>query len=103
MKILWSDFALTKLDEIFDYYCEKAGEKIALNLIKSIQKKVEELNNAPLIGQAEPLLINEKEDFRYLVCKSYKIIYDFDKGKNVIRIWHIFHTKQNPKKLRKFK
>jgi len=36
LKIIWSEFAETQLDDIYDYYEKKAGAKIAKKLIIEI-------------------------------------------------------------------
>ena len=44
----------------------------------------------------EELLNFRNEDFRYLIEGKFKIIYCVDK--ETIRIYSVFHTKQNPEK-----
>jgi len=36
LKIIWSEFAETQLDEIYEYYEKEAGSKIAKKLIYSV-------------------------------------------------------------------
>jgi hypothetical protein len=51
------------------------------------------------IGQREALLLDRKEEFRYLVHSNYKIIYWVNKDKNRIEITDIFDTRQSPAKI----
>ena len=37
-EVVWSDFAETQLDEIFEYYKKKAGERVSIKLIRGIIK-----------------------------------------------------------------
>ena len=55
------------------------------------------------IGQKEELLLDRKENFRYLVFKKYKIIYWFNKDKNRIEISDVFDARQNPIKIKRQK
>jgi len=55
------------------------------------------------IGQKEELLIERKEEFRYLVFKNYKIIYWFNIVKNRVEITDVFDARQNPIKLKRQK
>lgn len=75
MKILWSDFALAELEEIFDYYQAKASLMVARSLVKAIIQKTLILESNPLVGVKESLLSDRPNEYRYLVYKNYKIIY----------------------------
>ena len=97
IKILWSDSALAELEEIFDYHKTKASSSIARNLVKLIVQKAQTLESNPFVGVKEPLLSNRPFEYRYLVVKSYKIIYRFND--NLIRINTVFDCRQNPDKL----
>ena len=56
LNIIWSEFAETQLDEIYDYYEKKAGTKVAKKLVRGIINEPKKLINLPLIGQKEELL-----------------------------------------------
>ena len=51
MKIAWSHFAETQLDEIYDYYLKKAGEKTASNLVVSIIRQADYLQGVQMREQ----------------------------------------------------
>lgn len=76
-KIIWSDFAETQLDKIFDYYEKKASLRVATKLVKGIINVPKKLIKAPYIGQEEELLKDRKIQYRYLVFKNYKLIYSY--------------------------
>ena len=97
IKILWSDSALTELEEIFDYHKAKASSDIARNLVKSIIQKTQILESNPFLGVKEPLLSERSFEYRYMVEKNYKIIYRFND--NIIRINTVFDCRQNPARL----
>jgi plasmid stabilization system protein ParE len=60
LKIIWSEFAETQLDEIYNYYEKKASTRIAKKLLKEIIKEPKKLIKTPYIGQEEELLKGEK-------------------------------------------
>lgn len=58
------------------------------------------LEKQAYIGQKEELLSERLLGFRYLVLKSYKIIYWINEPKNRIDIAHVFDIRQDPFKIR---
>jgi plasmid stabilization system protein ParE len=64
IEIFWTKFAQDKLDRIYVYYKNVAGDKVAKNLIQSIIKQTINLANHPEMGQKEVLLSNRPETFR---------------------------------------
>lgn len=103
LKIIWSDFAETQLDEIYEYYKKKASPSVAKKLLKGIINEPNKLIKAPQIGQEEELLKNRKTEYRYLVYKNYKLIYSVDTENGFIKIADVFDTRQNPPKLKRTK
>ena len=103
LKIIWSNFAETQLDEIYKYYEKKASSRIAKKLIKEIINEPRKLIKTPHIGQVEELLKQRKIEYRYLVFKNYKLIYSVDMEKGFIKIVDVFDTRQNPPKLKRTK
>jgi plasmid stabilization system protein ParE len=55
-QIIWSDFAETQLDEIFDFYEKNASVRVAKKLLRGIIIAPKMLIKAPYIGQEEELL-----------------------------------------------
>ncbi|SDY16303.1 Plasmid stabilization system protein ParE [Lutibacter oricola] len=99
LKIIWSEFAETQLDEIYEYYEKKASSNVAKKLVKGIINEPIKLLNTPKIGQKEELLQQRKINYRYLIYKNYKLIYSIDTEKGFIKIADVFDTRQNPIKI----
>jgi len=98
MIIKWSQLSERQLKEIFDYYSFEISPRIARKIINKIIVKVSLLENNPLVGQKEELLIDYEEDFRYLIGSNYKIIYWGDE--NNITIASVFDCRQNHHKMK---
>lgn len=103
LQIIWSEFAETQLDEIYEYYERKAGSRIAKRLIKGIINEPKKLIKMPDIGQEEELLKERINQYRYLVFKNYKLIYSVDNENGLIKIADVFDTRQSPPKLKRTK
>jgi toxin ParE1/3/4 len=97
IKILWTDFALFQLEEIYDFYKIYANTGIAKKLVKSIVEDSIKLQSNPFIGAKEPLLAGRIFEYRYLVKQKHKIIYRFNN--NLVTIISVFDTRQNPRKI----
>ena len=102
-KIIWSEFAETQLDEIFDYYKKEASLKVAKKLLKDIINESKKLTDTPEIGQVEELLEQRRICYRYFIFKNYKLIYSVDKENGFIKIADVFDTRQNPPKIKRTK
>lgn len=50
LQIIWSGFAETQLDEIYEYYEKKASPRIAKKLVNGIINESQKLIQSPLIG-----------------------------------------------------
>ena len=102
-KVIWSNFAEEKIDEIYEYYKLEASIRISKNLISNLVDATIILSNNPYVGQIEELLVERGEKYRYLLHKNYKIIYSVDINKGLIKIADIFDTRQNPIKIKRNK
>jgi len=102
-EIIWSDQAEIELDKIFEYYNEFASLRVAQNLLKDIIKEPNKLLSNPEISQREDLLLDRENEYRYLVCGNYKLIYSIDKEAKLIKIADVFDTRQNPTKIKRTK
>ena len=103
LKILWTDFAKSELNRIYIFYLDHAGSRIAKNETKKIAKATILLKKKPEIGQVEEFLKGRSHEFRYLVHQSFKIIYWVNWELNQVEIVDVFHTRQNPKKMKRTK
>lgn len=99
LKIIWSEFAETQLDQIYEYYEKKASPRIAKELVKGIINEPKKLIEKSYIGQKEVLLKRRKIEYRYIIFKNYKLIYSLDYEAGVIKISDVFDTRQNPIKI----
>lgn len=100
-KILWTDFAINQLKDIFDYHLIKASPNIAQRLVQKIIDATIILENNPKSGRKEDLLVDRSQEFRFIVVKNYKIIYWIDFEFNIINVSMVFDTRQNPVKIGK--
>lgn len=98
LRVFWTDTAIFQLEDIFKYYKDKAGIKIARKLVKQIIDRTIQLEKNPDSGHIEPLLSERKFIYRYLVEGNYKIIYW--KQDNYINIATVFDCRQNPGKMK---
>ncbi|WP_341225251.1 type II toxin-antitoxin system RelE/ParE family toxin [uncultured Arcticibacterium sp.] len=103
LKVIWSEFAENQLDKIYAYYEKKASPQIAKKLLQGIVNEPEKLRKSPLIGQEEELLKERDIHYRYLIFKSYKLIYYVDTENGFIKIADVFDTRQNPTKIKRTK
>ncbi|HLV70228.1 MAG TPA: type II toxin-antitoxin system RelE/ParE family toxin [Xanthomarina sp.] len=97
MKIIWTDFAIENLKDIFDYYAENASKKIAHKVRKQILDTSMQLLNNSESGQIEFHLQNLNQNHRYLLSGNYKIIYRIID--NLIIINDVFDTRREPIKM----
>jgi toxin ParE1/3/4 len=101
--VIWSEFAETQLDGIFEYYKHEANTRVAKKLLKELINEADKLSKTPNIGQIEELLNKRVIQYRYLVYKNYKLIYSIDTKSANIKITDIFDTRQNPTKIERTK
>lgn len=100
MEITWSDTAKFQLKEIYDYYREVAGVKVAKSIKNKLIKKPQILTKQPDIGQLEDNTAVKGREFRYLVEGHHKIVYKVYSDQTTILIAAVFDTRQNPSSLR---
>ncbi|HWZ21786.1 MAG TPA: type II toxin-antitoxin system RelE/ParE family toxin [Cytophagaceae bacterium] len=99
-KVTFTPFALNCIKEIFDYTFEQSkSDKIAQKLVDSILKKIKLLIHHPELGKQEELLIDTKKIYRFIIDGNYKILYRIIDNNNIV-ITDVFHTKQNPDKIK---
>ena len=102
-KIIWSDQAENELDKIFEYYTESASIFVAKDILKEIIEEPNRLILSPEISQREEMLLDREIEYRYLICKNYKLIYSIDVKAKFIKIADVFDTRQNPSKIKRTK
>lgn len=97
MKIVWTDFAIENLKQIFEYYSVKVNKKVAHKIRKQILDTAKQLVHNPESGQIEYNLKTLKENHRYLVSGNYKLIYRVSHNEVIIN--DVFDARQNPVKM----
>jgi len=97
MKILWTDFAIASLADIYKYYKENANVQVARKIRTSIFSATKHLTKHPQSGQVELTLERLEEEHRYVSQGNYKIVYkQVSEG---ILITDVFDTRQDPLKI----
>ena len=89
-QIIWSQFAESQLNEIFDYYKNKASLTVATKLVRGIINAPIKLIKAPYIGKEEELLKGRTTQYRFIVYKNYKLIYSIDQEQDFMKIDDVF-------------
>lgn len=84
MKIVIEKLAKQELMQI-KWYIEQDSEFYANKTVKEINKRIDNLLLFPEMGK----VINEKQNIRQIIYKSYKILYRFNSEN--IYILHIIH------------
>lgn len=71
------------------WYIEQDSEFYANKTVSEINKRIQNLLLFPEMGK----VINEKQNMRQIIYKSYRILYRFNSNK--IYILHIIHHSRN--------
>ncbi len=103
LTIYWTRLAEDKLEDIYNYYKTKASLRVAKKLVNGIIGATIDLDKNPTIGQREELLAGRQQEFRYIIYKSYKIIYWVDQQRQRLIIANVFDCRQNPSKMDEIK
>ena len=100
-EIIWSYHAENELDLIFRDYSEVAGSLVAKKIVREIVSEPNKLCGNPKLGQCEEWLLHRPIEYRYLVCRQFKLIYSIDFNMKWIKIADVFDTRQNPEKMKR--
>ena len=95
MKIEWRDKSIEELQAIYDYIYFRSAQN-AENVVDTLLELGNSLAEFPAKFPVEPIL--NQENVRFVVKWDYKIIYRIEKDK--IIILRVFHSRQNPEKLK---
>ncbi|MCW4467970.1 type II toxin-antitoxin system RelE/ParE family toxin [Flavobacterium sp. MFBS3-15] len=93
-KVNWSKRSVNSLNKIWRFYAEKAGVVVADKIVLEIISEAESIIFASQY-QNEEFLNNGQ---RRAIVRHFKVIYTFTG--DVFRIYNIFDSRQNPKKLK---
>ena len=103
LEVVWTDFAESKLMDIFNYYKESASLKETSQITKEIVQASLQLEKQPFIGAKEPLLEARVKEYRYLIQGNYKLIYFIQSDRNEVVIANLFDSRQNPQRMEETK
>jgi len=99
MKVLWTTFAESQLDGIYDYMQSKS-QYIATEIYNEILDESAMLAFFPYMAPIEPLLSEFKEEYRSLIVRrNYKVVYFID-SETIIYVVAVFDCRQNPEELK---
>lgn len=98
-QVVWTPLAAEQFQYAIVDIADHRSPAYAQRIRKKVLEATQNLGRFPGMGQAEPLLADHPEGYRYWVVWSYKIIYYHNKEENKVRITRFFHTSQNPDKL----
>jgi plasmid stabilization system protein ParE len=94
----WSANARARLQEVYDYLFDVAGDRTARKITGKIQARTEILSANPRAGQREGMFDNDDRELRYLVERNYKIVYWIESEH--ISIMTVFDCRQNPERMK---
>jgi len=99
MKVLWTEFAESQLDGIYDYILN-INPYIAADIYNEILDETAMLEYFPQMAAIEPLLSEFPEEYRSLVVRrNYKAVYYID-CETTIYVVAVFDCRQNPEELK---
>jgi len=98
MRILWSQFAIDRLKESFEYYAEHVNKRVAHKIRTEILRASKYLEKHPESGQIEENLKSLKFTYRYILVSNYKIIYRIVDGDTIL-INDVFDVRRDPDKM----
>jgi toxin ParE1/3/4 len=87
-KIIWSDAAISDLQEICSYIA-RHDPKAALRMGHGILGHVRILGSFPFIGPTYPRGV--RGTLREIVFRSYRIFYDVSEQSQSVEILHVWH------------
>jgi len=99
MKVLWTLFAESQLDDLYDYIQTK-NPHTAVEIYNDILDASAMLVRFPRMAAIEPLLSEFPEEYRSLIVRrNYKVVYFID-NETIIYVVAVFDCRQNPQKLK---
>jgi len=88
-KIVWSQTAFEDLKGIVQYIALD-DPNAAANLADHIMQRIENASKLPFSNRAVPE--KAEESIREAILKPYRLVYQVDSGRSVIRILRIWHA-----------
>jgi toxin ParE1/3/4 len=90
-RVLWSDSALERANEFFDFIAEE-NPAAARRVVQDLFDRVEALTEQPLLGRR----LSEEVDssLRRLVVGSYIVVYQVNAARQAISVLAVRHFRQ---------
>jgi len=98
MKLKFTEFAYSQLQEICAYYSDKGYERYANKLRNRILGDAQRFTEMPEIGRKFPVTYSTYEH-RFWLIKPYRIYYKIEPDKDRIVVVYIFDARQDPNKI----
>ena len=92
MKLIISNDIRDDITEIYNYIA-KDSLKYALETANNIYSRIAELENSPYLGRYVPEFSDKQ--YRELLYKNYRIVYDISEETNIIYIHFLIHGKRD--------
>jgi len=97
MVVIWTKIAERRLRNIFDYYFDAAGHKVAVSIVADIINSSDLLETMPLMAPIEKDLVGHKFVYRSLiVSRIFKVVYFIDEKAECVVIATIWDCRCNP-------
>jgi len=98
MKLKFTEFAYSQLQEIYTYYSNNGYDRYANKLRTRILEAAQRFTVMPEIGKRFSVTYSSYEH-RYWLIDHYRIYYKIEPDNDRIVIVYIFNTRQDPKKI----
>ena len=98
IEIVIKEYALRQLEEEYSYFYKEYSEKYADSFYDSFFEVIENIQPNYLSFPECRFLITKNKIYRNIVWGNFLIVFKIKKKK--IEVLCLFHTKQNPKKLK---
>ncbi|MBD5111077.1 MAG: type II toxin-antitoxin system RelE/ParE family toxin [Ruminococcaceae bacterium] len=91
MRIIYTDEALSDLENIYNYIAYNLGEPgLAKKRVDLIRKRVKDLEVFPEMHK-----IWRDTDMRCFPVKNHTVIYLYDKSSDIVYVMNVFYSRRN--------
>ena len=95
MRVVWTDYAEMRRDQIGDYILDSFGAKRMAKFMQEVDSAVNMLVRNPNIGSIDPLFADRSAAYRSIIINGLsKLVYRV--GEDVIYIVAFWDTRQEP-------
>ena len=101
LPVRWSSVAKNRLIEVYEYIESKTSVAVAERVILKLADTAESVEKNPYLFSECAELPTKTKAYRNIVKWNYRIIYKITS--DYILILDIFHSKRNPKELKKLR